>query len=188
MYSHGPRPSARHLRLDQRGFTLVEMMIVVALLTVLAAIAIPAYMKQIRRGRLAEVQAMMNEIAAKQQLFESFNGTFLGTAGFCPPNLGTGGNPVNFDVTACTGVLQWQELGIQIPRQTRFQYSFLAGTPGGDACTPPSGFPEACDTIVANTHWWVAVARADQDGDGAFARFITSSTMDGRVFMVDELE
>lgn len=172
----------------RRGFTLTELMVVVAILGILATIAVIAYQRQIRRARLADVGQMFNEIAAKQELFESFNGAYVGTNAFCPGSLDGGAHAVPFNIAGCTGAAAWQNLGINAPNQTYFQYSFIAGTPGGTACSPPAGFPEACDSIQAGTHWWVAIARGDQDGDGVFSRFITSSTMDGQMFQVDETE
>jgi prepilin-type N-terminal cleavage/methylation domain-containing protein len=173
-------------RRAQRAFTLIEMMIVVAIITILAAAAIVAYSRQVRSARLADMRAFMLEIAAKQELFESFNGEYLGTTGLCPTTLGGGGRKVPFNVGACSA--EWALLGVNTPRETWFQYGFIRGIPGGADCSAPAGFPEACATVQPNTHWWVAYGQADQDGDGVFARFITSSTLDGQVVEIDETE
>lgn len=49
----------------QKGFTLVEMMIAIAILGVLAAFAIPSYQNYVEKGRLAEAKQLM--ISIKQE-------------------------------------------------------------------------------------------------------------------------
>jgi type IV pilus assembly protein PilA len=48
---------------SKKGFTLIELMIVVAIIGVLAAIAIPAYRDYVRRARMSEVLAALDAIA-----------------------------------------------------------------------------------------------------------------------------
>jgi len=54
-----------------RGFSLLEILVVVAIIGVLAAIAFPSYQKQIQRSNRAAAQAFMSDVANKQQLFLS---------------------------------------------------------------------------------------------------------------------
>lgn len=58
----------------QRGFTLVELMIVVALIALLATIAVPNYMSAVGTARNAKVIGEIKMIAMEIDLFEMQNG------------------------------------------------------------------------------------------------------------------
>lgn len=55
----------------RKGFTLVEMLVVTAIIAILAAIATPAYLNYVQRSRRVEGQALINTIAQRQERFFS---------------------------------------------------------------------------------------------------------------------
>ncbi|HNW94513.1 MAG TPA: type IV pilin protein [bacterium] len=63
--------------MNHRGFTLIELMIVVAIVGVLAAIAYPSYQEFIARARRADAKTVLLENAQFLERFYTQNGTYL---------------------------------------------------------------------------------------------------------------
>ncbi|WP_269784347.1 MULTISPECIES: type IV pilin protein [Delftia] len=70
------------------GFTLIELMIVVAVVGILSAIAMPSYNEYIRRGHRAEARAGLLQAAQWLERAATSNGTYPLTASF-PASLKT---------------------------------------------------------------------------------------------------
>ena len=60
-----------------RGFTLIEMMIVVAIVGILAAVAYPSYDEYVKRGNRTEGQAFLSDVAARQERYFSQNNAYV---------------------------------------------------------------------------------------------------------------
>lgn len=58
---------------SQRGFTLIEVMIVVAIVGILAAVAMPAYSDYVRRGSLPEAFSQMSDYRVKMEQYYQDN-------------------------------------------------------------------------------------------------------------------
>lgn len=73
--------------MSQRGFTLVELMIVVAIIAILSAVAIPAYSAYIVRGKLTEAHTELSAMRVRMEQFFQDNRTYAGacTAGTVAP-------------------------------------------------------------------------------------------------------
>ena len=91
----------------QQGFTLIELMIVVAIIGILAAIALPAYQDYTGRAQAAEALSATAGIRADLGLFFSENNTFVGAG--AQTNLAISGqyigNPTLPTLTAAGAVI-----------------------------------------------------------------------------------
>lgn len=61
------------------GFTLIELMVVVAIVAILAAIAIPSYSSQMTKSRRADGKALLMEVMQAQHRYFSENLTYVTT-------------------------------------------------------------------------------------------------------------
>jgi type IV pilus assembly protein PilE len=60
----------------QRGFTLIELMITVAIVGILAAIAYPSYVKYVQRGNRSEGLAMLADATARMERYYAQNNSY----------------------------------------------------------------------------------------------------------------
>ena len=69
-----PAPAGRKVA----GFTLIELMVVVAVIAILASIAYPSYQEQIRKSRRAQAKADLVELTQVLERFRTVNNTYDG--------------------------------------------------------------------------------------------------------------
>jgi type IV pilus assembly protein PilE len=60
----------------RRGFTLIEVMIVVVIIALLATVALPAYLDQVRKSRRADAIARISQFQQAQERWRSNNATY----------------------------------------------------------------------------------------------------------------
>src|SRR6202158_4594192 len=84
-----------------KGFTLVELMIVVAIIAILASIAMPAYNAYILRGTFAEAASSLAAPRVKMEQYYQDQRTYAAVAGV--PNPCVSPATVNFTVS-CTNI------------------------------------------------------------------------------------
>ncbi len=113
-----------------RGFTLVELMIVVAIVAILAAVAYPSYLQHIRKSRRADAKAALLDLASRQERFFSIKNTYADT----PDKLGYSGTAYPIDVL--TGSQAYYRLSVTLPTTVKFT---ATATPSGNQASDPCG-------------------------------------------------
>jgi len=73
-----PRSSGRTHTRPQRGFTLIELMVVVAVVAILAAVAYPSYQDQVRKSRRGQAKAELVEYAQLAERHHTVQNTYEG--------------------------------------------------------------------------------------------------------------
>ncbi len=108
--------------MNQKGFTLVELMITVAIIAILASIALPSYQDSVRQTRRAAAQADLMELASHMERLYTANSTY--DASTALPNTGSDFYDYSFPSapTASTFTIQ------AVPKTGTAQASDTCGT------------------------------------------------------------
>lgn len=139
------------LRRRERGFTLIEMMITVAIMGILAAIAVPTFTLYQVRTRRSEAVTNLAAIGRAQDSYYAEYSAFVGTTNSWPGGH-VGYNKLQWSAAAEAdfGPTGWRPEG-----SVAYDYAVNDGTFGGCTCTTGNCF--------------TASAYGDMDADGAVA-------------------
>ena len=118
--------------MKQRGFTIIELMVVVVIIGILAAIAIPMFTGHMTHAKASEAMLQLNKMAVDAKTYYFANTKYpQGTAAVLPGADGSacaGPNRHFAASSAWNADPVWSSLGFQIDEPNLFSYHFASTT------------------------------------------------------------
>jgi type IV pilus assembly protein PilE len=108
-----------------RGFTMLEIMLVVAIIGTLAAIAVPSYADYVRRSRILDAVARLADARARMEEYFLDQRSYVDAGGRCgvPPPTGTAGDAFALACEASANAYTYTATGLPAKGMAAFTYS-----------------------------------------------------------------
>lgn len=167
-----------------KGFTLIEMMIVVVIIAVLVAVAIVAYTRHIKSTRIVQEKVFVSKIQALQETYFQRYGVYCNVTDGSPypgtvPQTGVTFNPGG----------NWGQLGARPESGTTYaSWDVVASeSTANHAVTTGPSWAQSKLTATTGVPWFAVQGRMDLDGNSAsgYTEIYTTSQK-GTIWTVGE--
>lgn len=188
---HCSRHGYRHV---ERAFTLVELLVVVAIVGVLSTIGITLFREHANSGRAIEAFGMIQSIAAAQERWRAESQRYLDvsssslTAYYPRTTPDREMHPWDDPDTDHADVAKWRRLNVTNSGAVRCVYTTVAGNAGSDPKAVSNSTGLTLPAFgVQNEPWYLIHAKCDLDADLTPGLFLASS-LNGEVYVKNQGE
>lgn len=169
------------------GFTLVELMVTIAVISILAVIALPSFMSESRKTKaFSEVQPMFNDLRIRLEQYLQENGRY-------PPTIGEGtlhpaGPPGTTQRPINPLPAEWQAIKVRISGIDAVYcgYTWVTGLASDGTNIGPKAAAAPLNFVAPSTDWYYLLAKCDMDGDGSVFSFYFASSVDSTIQRLSE--
>jgi type IV pilus assembly protein PilA len=172
-------PTMRRAR-RVRGFTLVELAVVVTIIGILAVLAVAGYRKLVTSSHTTEATEMVNAIKVAQETYHAETGQYANiSSGLGLGSLYPAATPVSTSATVwgaacsvCTDQQGWQKLPVHASGAMRFGYATVSGTVAQQLPAPPVSGMSFPTSNQLTGDWFVVDAMGDMDGNNVYCTVV----------------
>jgi type IV pilus assembly protein PilA len=180
------RTTLRKVVQHARGFTLVELGIVVAIIGILAIIAVVGYRKMVLNSKLTEAKTMINAIRLAEEDYKAESGGYLNiSSAYCPSD-GSQQKKWAWENPTCAGNA-WAQLPVHADGPVQFGYAVYAGTTVAQPGNVPATLIDLSNYNGQKIPYYVVHAKADLDPGGNVSQ-LAGSSFSGHIYTLDEGE
>ena len=158
---------SRLLNKQSKGFTLIELMIVVAIIGILSAIAIPQFMNYQMKAKTSEAKTNIGSINTAETAYAAEHGVFK----TCSQNPSSAPNSTK---QAWSTGSNFEDIGFSPQGDVFYVYGVSSGSEPSDQSNLASDASDGEVTMGDNDIWMIATG--DLDGDGTYYSFYSNNT------------
>jgi prepilin-type N-terminal cleavage/methylation domain-containing protein len=160
-------------RRSRRGFTLIELAIVVVIVGILSVIAVVGYRRYMLHSKITEAQTMISAIRIAQEEHRAEKGIYanVGT-NYCPAGAGVGNVKVGWHPACSGGTSTWENLPVHADGPVLFTYATVASAAGDtatSAITAPTDANWVDFSSAVARPYYIVMAKCNLDLDSSTA-------------------